>query len=352
MRGRPGRARRRSTTLPLERLRHERHLLGDERLLSARAAERRTPSSRGAGCCAQRAPAEGPGRAASRARHPGGAGEIRPLVRPRGHRPSTSARTTTARGTRGSRRRSRPPCSRPSRATRPARRSSIGGAICDARFSKCCGGMTEGYRDRLGRPRRPVSAGRLRRAGSPAGFDRLAGEAGDAERWILSSPARLLQPRRPGVPGPGAPRVRSGDARLLSLGRSPTRRRELGRSSGRASAGPRPGAPPSSRSRAGPPDGSTRLRDPGGARRARRRQGAGDPPRALALAPLQLGLRRPHRAARRRWLPARLRLIGAGWGHGVGLCQIGAASMADAGETHERILGHYFRGANQRRCYS
>ena len=36
------------------------------------------------------------------------------------------------------------------------------------------------------------------------------------------------------------------------------------------------------------------------------------------------------------------RLTGAGWGHGVGLCQIGAAVMADKGFTYKQILEHYF----------
>ncbi|MBR2449982.1 MAG: SpoIID/LytB domain-containing protein [Paludibacteraceae bacterium] len=36
---------------------------------------------------------------------------------------------------------------------------------------------------------------------------------------------------------------------------------------------------------------------------------------------------------------------GAGWGHGVGLCQIGAAVMADKGYTYEQILAHYFPGS-------
>jgi stage II sporulation protein D len=37
-------------------------------------------------------------------------------------------------------------------------------------------------------------------------------------------------------------------------------------------------------------------------------------------------------------------LRGAGWGHGVGLCQIGAAVMANAGKTYREILRHYYRG--------
>lgn len=43
--------------------------------------------------------------------------------------------------------------------------------------------------------------------------------------------------------------------------------------------------------------------------------------------------------------PQSFTLTGAGWGHGVGLCQIGAAVMADEGKSHEEILKHYFRGA-------
>jgi SpoIID/LytB domain protein len=35
-------------------------------------------------------------------------------------------------------------------------------------------------------------------------------------------------------------------------------------------------------------------------------------------------------------------LYGAGWGHGVGLCQIGAAVMAEKGYTYKEILAHYY----------
>ena len=44
-------------------------------------------------------------------------------------------------------------------------------------------------------------------------------------------------------------------------------------------------------------------------------------------------------------------LSGAGWGHGVGLCQIGAAAMAHAGYSYQSILAHYFRGAKLLRLY-
>ena len=41
----------------------------------------------------------------------------------------------------------------------------------------------------------------------------------------------------------------------------------------------------------------------------------------------------------------RLIFRGAGWGHGVGLCQIGAAVMANQGMSYKEILQHYYRGA-------
>ena len=40
-----------------------------------------------------------------------------------------------------------------------------------------------------------------------------------------------------------------------------------------------------------------------------------------------------------------IRLSGRGWGHGVGLCQIGAAVMASRGYTYEAILSHYYPGS-------
>jgi peptidoglycan hydrolase-like amidase len=47
----------------------------------------------------------------------------------------------------------------------------------------------------------------------------------------------------------------------------------------------------------------------------------------------------------------RFTLKGAGWGHGVGLCQIGAAVMAVQGFSAEAILRHYFPVASLRRLY-
>jgi stage II sporulation protein D len=50
-------------------------------------------------------------------------------------------------------------------------------------------------------------------------------------------------------------------------------------------------------------------------------------------------------------VPERFVLTGAGWGHGVGMCQIGAAVMGESGYTAEKILRHYFKETEVRCLY-
>lgn len=50
-------------------------------------------------------------------------------------------------------------------------------------------------------------------------------------------------------------------------------------------------------------------------------------------------------------VPQRFDIIGAGWGHGVGLCQIGAAVMGEEGFDYDAILLHYYQGAEIKKVY-
>lgn len=50
-------------------------------------------------------------------------------------------------------------------------------------------------------------------------------------------------------------------------------------------------------------------------------------------------------------IPQKLILTGCGWGHGVGLCQIGAATMAEKGYGYKEILNHYFPGSALEKYY-
>lgn len=50
-------------------------------------------------------------------------------------------------------------------------------------------------------------------------------------------------------------------------------------------------------------------------------------------------------------IPGEFVLTGAGWGHGVGLCQIGAAMMGEKGYSFKEILNHYFKETELREWY-
>ena len=50
-------------------------------------------------------------------------------------------------------------------------------------------------------------------------------------------------------------------------------------------------------------------------------------------------------------VPQKFLINGAGWGHGAGLCQIGAAVMASSGYKFDEILLHYFKGAKLKKIY-
>lgn len=49
--------------------------------------------------------------------------------------------------------------------------------------------------------------------------------------------------------------------------------------------------------------------------------------------------------------PLGFMLHGAGWGHGVGMCQIGAAVMSHEGYKFNEILEHYYKGADIIKLY-
>ena len=50
-------------------------------------------------------------------------------------------------------------------------------------------------------------------------------------------------------------------------------------------------------------------------------------------------------------IPQTIVLNGKGWGHGVGMCQIGAAVMGHQGYSYQNILTHYYPGAEIQKLY-
>ena len=223
--------------------------------------------------------------------------------------------------------------------------------ICDTRYSKSCGGMTEVYRTAWEDKDVPYLTSVYDVPGSePSGYRMPLSTEGNAEAWITSSPpaycgvvtpellARIVPAFDQETPDFYRWRVELSQEELSEILRS-----RLDVDFGRIR-----GLKPLERGESGR---IIRLRIIG-------------EKRTLVIGKeleIRRALSRSHlyssafvvRAAQGNLsdYPARFTLIGAGWGHGVGLCQIGAAVMADRGHSYEEILSHYFKVAEIRELY-
>jgi stage II sporulation protein D len=215
--------------------------------------------------------------------------------------------------------------------------------ICDARYSKSCGGMTERY----GAAWEDVNVRYLNcfydGADDPHGYALPLTYEANAERWITSSPSahcnttgrELLSRILPGFD------QETLDFFRWQVGYEAVELGEIIRSRLGIDLGPVVNLEPLERGCSG---------------RIIRLKITGEHRTLVVGKELEIrrALSRSHLYSSAfvvRKEAGKFRLIGAGWGHGVGMCQIGAAVMADSGKTHEQILAHYFRGAALRSLY-
>jgi SpoIID/LytB domain protein len=213
----------------------------------------------------------------------------------------------------------------------------FGGAICDARYSKCCGGLTESYATAwddqeipylVSFPDGPMPAV----SSDPEAFIRSTPSA-----WCNTTDAELLARILPGFDQETRDffrwRVEYGPEELGEIVAS-----RLGVDLGAISA-----LEPLAR---GPSGRIFRLRIAGEA-------GALVVGKELEI---RRALSRSHLYSSAfvvdRSEAGRFVLTGAGWGHGVGLCQIGAAVLAAKGRSYREILGHYYPGTTVKRLAS
>jgi stage II sporulation protein D len=202
------------------------------------------------------------------------------------------------------------------------------GAICDARFYKCCGGITERYATAWEDEDIPYLESIYDGPAEPSSYS--------PESWIRSSPpaycntndAELLARVLPGFD------QETRDFYRWRVEYTPEELADLISTRLGADLGPIHDMDPLAR---GPSGRIYRLKITG--------------ERDYIIIGKELEIRR---ALSRSHLyssafvvdknDGRFVLSGAGWGHGVGLCQIGAAVMASEGKTYREILHHYYRG--------
>lgn len=225
----------------------------------------------------------------------------------------------------------------------------VEGEVCDARFSKCCGGQSEIYPTCWGsaeteiNPRYLCSIRDTYCPVSAAPEPPLQTEAG-AIKWVTTRPTSFCDTRDAGIltqvlnsyDREGMPDYYRWEVEYTSLELGGIVAEKLGRDLGAIES-----LEPLER---GPSGRICRLRIVGS--------------KAEAEVGKELEIRRC--LSRTHLLSSafvveksgeRFRLLGAGWGHGVGLCQIGAAVMASRGFGHQSILYHYFRGARIERWW-
>jgi stage II sporulation protein D len=203
-------------------------------------------------------------------------------------------------------------------------------AICDARFSKCCGGMTERYStawdDQAIPYLEPVyDAPKERHTDSP-------------EAWIRSNPPAYCNTRNPDLLRrilPGFDQETQ-DFYRWRVEYAPDELGELIRTKLGIDLGVILDLQPLARGASGR---IFRLRIAGKNRSLTIGKEL-EIRRALSQSHLYSSAFVVDRAENR------FLLTGAGWGHGVGLCQIGAAVMASEGKNYREILSHYYRGTD------
>lgn len=222
-------------------------------------------------------------------------------------------------------------------------------ALCDARFSKSCGGMTEAYAAAWEDRQVPYLTARYDGAAFPAGFALPLTDESNASRWLRNTPEAFCHTTDRTLLARVLP---SFDQETVDFYRwrvtlAQAQVQELLRAKLGLEVGPIHRLEPVERGASGR---LVRLRVVG--------------ERDTVIIGKELEIRRAlspshlYSAAfvvqpepRQAQVPEHFTLIGAGWGHGVGLCQIGAALMAAHGYTHEQILAHYYTGATLHMLY-
>jgi SpoIID/LytB domain protein len=213
------------------------------------------------------------------------------------------------------------------------------GEICDARYSKCCGGLTEEFDTAWDDKRVPY----LKNISDARVPHRPITTEKEASAWILSEPEaycntkdnRLLEKILPDFD-----RETRGFFRW-TVEYSRTELEEILREKSGSDFGTLKEIVPLSRG----PSGRISLLKIVGTKRS-----------MIVGKELEIRrwLSRTHLYSSAFLVKAvadKVTFHGAGWGHGVGLCQIGGAVMAAQGFSAKEILKHYFRGVEMKKIY-
>lgn len=211
--------------------------------------------------------------------------------------------------------------------------------ICDARYSKACGGRTENFETAWEDKRIPY----LRSISDSPSPSRPISTEAEAEEWILSAPEAYCNPTDKRLLETILPDIdrQTSDYFRWKVEYSRKELEEILKEKSKIDFGTLKEIIPLQR---GPSGRIHRLRI------------VGSKKRVVLGKELEIRgwLSKTHLYSSAFIVKAegeRVIFYGAGWGHGVGLCQIGAAVMATKGFKMEEILKHYFPGTELKKIY-
>ena len=218
-----------------------------------------------------------------------------------------------------------------------------GKEICDARFSKCCGGVSEEYEYCWDNTHKPYLLSVVDNAplGTAPAID-LTDEK-TAQKWILSSPKAFCNTKDAAVLGQVLNNYdqETQDFYRWTVDFEQSELAELIRRKSGLDFGEIIDLQPLERGKSGR---ITRLKIVG-TKFTRIIGKELEIRRTLSESHLYSSAFVVERSEVVNNVPQHFRLVGAGWGHGVGLCQIGAAVMGEKGYLYTEILHHYYQNA-------
>ena len=218
-----------------------------------------------------------------------------------------------------------------------------GKEICDARFSKCCGGVSEEYEYCWDNIHKPYLLSVVDNAplGTAPTID-LTDEK-TAQEWILSSPEAFCNTKDAAVLGQVLNNYdqETQDFYRWTVDFTQSELAELIRRKSGLDFGEIIDLQPLERGKSGR---ITRLKIVG-TKLTRIIGKELEIRRTLSESHLYSSAFVVERSDVVNGVPQHFRLVGAGWGHGVGLCQIGAAVMGEIGYQYDEILHHYYQTA-------
>jgi SpoIID/LytB domain protein len=227
---------------------------------------------------------------------------------------------------------------------------TFNGRLCDARFSKACGGMTESYDAAWEDLKVPYLEASYDGESFPTEFNLPLSDETNADAWIRNSPAAFCQTEDRNIIGKILPDF---DRETVDFYRwskviDQEELQELLLTKLGIDFGPISMLEPVQRGESGR---IVKLKITG----ERESIIIGkelEIRRALSSSHLYSSAFIVETYGQISGVPSGFKLRGAGWGHGVGLCQIGAAMMAERGYDCRQILAHYYRGAQLSSLYA